>query len=78
MNVHEVSVENTPTVKLPELIDSVVNGDEIIFTQNEKQVAKLTAISNNKPQPRFGSGKGLFDMADDFDAPLDDFSEYEQ
>ena len=27
-------------------------------------------------RPVFGSGKGLFKMADDFDAPLEDFEEY--
>jgi hypothetical protein len=26
--------------------------------------------------PKFGSGKGLFKMSDDFDAPLEDFKEY--
>ncbi len=28
------------------------------------------------PTPKFGSGKGLFKMKNDFDAPLDDFKEY--
>lgn len=27
-------------------------------------------------KPRFGSGKGMFKMAADFDEPLDDFKEY--
>jgi antitoxin (DNA-binding transcriptional repressor) of toxin-antitoxin stability system len=71
MNMHEVRVENTPMVRLPELIESVISGDEIVFTQNEKPVARLTAISVNKPQPQFRSGKDLFDMADNFDEPLE-------
>ncbi len=29
--------------------------------------------SSNKKKPVFGSGKGVFVMHDDFDAPLDDF-----
>ena len=29
-----------------------------------------------KPVPQFGSAKGKIKMADDFDAPLDDFKEY--
>ncbi|MBC7528336.1 MAG: DUF2281 domain-containing protein [Chthonomonadaceae bacterium] len=32
--------------------------------------------SDEKPRPRFGSGKGIFRMAHDFDAPLEDFREY--
>jgi hypothetical protein len=29
-----------------------------------------------KPRPKAGSAKGLITIADDFDEPLDDFSEY--
>ncbi len=29
-----------------------------------------------KPRPVFGSGKGMFIMAPDFDEPLEDFKEY--
>lgn len=29
-------------------------------------------------KPKFGSAKGQFKMADDFDEPLDDFKEYMQ
>ncbi|MCU0327037.1 MAG: DUF2281 domain-containing protein [Spirosomaceae bacterium] len=31
---------------------------------------------NSKPHPKAGCMKGTFKMADDFDAPLDDFKEY--
>ena len=74
--MHEVSVEKSTTVPLPELIDSVVNGDEIVFTQNNQPVAKLIAYGQKKPRPRFGSAKGLFTMAPDFNEPLEDFDEY--
>ena len=36
-------------------------------------------FSENQPQkrtPKFGSGKGMFKMSDNFDAPLEDFKEY--
>ncbi len=29
-----------------------------------------------RPRPKFGSGKGTFEMMPDFDEPLDDFKEY--
>lgn len=29
-----------------------------------------------KPRPQFGSAKGKFVLAEDFDAPLDDLKEY--
>lgn len=72
----EVSVEKTLTIRLPDLIDSVIKGEEVIFTQNNLPIAKLVAMRQEKPRPQFGSAKGLFVMAADFDEPLEDFDEY--
>lgn len=74
--MHQVSIEKTSTIHLPDLIDSVVNGDEIIFTQNNQPVAKLIAYRGSKAKPQKGSAKGLIIIADDFDEPLTDFDEY--
>ena len=74
--MYEVSVEKTRTLQLHDLIDSVVNGEEVIFTQDDLPVAKLVAVPQAKPRPQFGSARGLFEMAEDFNAPLEDFDEY--
>lgn len=74
--MHQRLVETDSSVKLPDLIDSVVNGDEIIFTQNDRPVAKLVAVGAKKNRPQFGSAKGMFVMADDFNSPLEDFDDY--
>ena len=74
--MHEVRVEKTSSVSLPDLIDSAVNGDEVIFTQNDLPVAKLVALPRQKSRPQFGSAKGMFVMAPDFTEPLEDFDEY--
>jgi hypothetical protein len=37
---------------------------------------KDTSIDNLQKTPVFGCARGQFRMADDFDAPLDDFMEY--
>jgi len=74
--MYEVSVEKNQSIKLNDLIESVVNGEEVIFTQDNQPIAKLTAMRNGKPHPQFGSAKGLFVLADDFDEPLADFDEY--
>lgn len=74
--MYEVSVEKTQSTQLQDLIESVVNGEEVIFTQGDLPVAKLIAVRNGKPQPKFGSARGLFVMADDFDEPLEDFDDY--
>ncbi len=74
--MYEVSVEKNKSIPLHDLIESVVNGEEVIFTQNDLPVAKLVAVRNGKPQPKFGSAKGLFVLAEDFNEPLEDFDEY--
>jgi len=35
-----------------------------------------TAVQEQKKEREFGCAKGQFWMADDFDAPLDDFKDY--
>lgn len=73
--MYEVSIEKTQS-QLHDLIESVVNGEEVVFTKDNQPVAKLTAMRNGKPQPKFGSARGLFVLADDFNEPLVDFDDY--
>lgn len=74
--MYEVNIEQTKTLRLPDLIASVIEGEEVVFTQNNLPVAKLIAVEPEKPRPQFGSAKGLFTMAEDFNEPLEDFEEY--
>jgi antitoxin (DNA-binding transcriptional repressor) of toxin-antitoxin stability system len=74
--MYEVTVEKTQNLQLTDLIESVINGEEVVFTRDNQPVAKLVAVKHEKPRPQFGSAKGLFTMAEDFDAPLEDFDEY--
>ncbi|MES2464423.1 MAG: hypothetical protein V4671_28005 [Armatimonadota bacterium] len=72
--------------KLPQILEDVKRGIEIIIEQNNITVAKLgpapatpasiqTIENNEKLRPRFGSAKHrLVYMADDFEAP--DFADY--
>ena len=61
---------------LPQLIEEVKSGVHIVITKDEKPVAELSPIAKPKVKRAPGSAKGLIWMADDFDAPLDDFAEY--
>ena len=67
-------------VTLPELLDSLTPGDEVILTRNQQPVAKLVSEAPNpqpKPRPGPGLGKGMITfIAPDFDAPLEDMKEY--
>jgi prevent-host-death family protein len=67
---------------LRDLVARVKSGDEIVITEAAIPVARLSPISSPKPGKRirkrkFGTlRKHLIYMADDFDAPLEDFAEY--
>jgi antitoxin (DNA-binding transcriptional repressor) of toxin-antitoxin stability system len=63
--------------RLTELIHNLSPGDELVITENNQPVARLT---RNEPKTQWpckaGNAKGKIRMASDFDAPLDDFKEY--
>ena len=73
--MHQVSLEEAKT-QLPDLIDAAVGGEEVIIAKDPLHLVKLVPVPTTKPRPQFGSAKGLITMADDFDAPLEDFEEY--
>jgi len=62
----------TQLSKLPEEKKKSVS-DYIAFliAQSEEE-----NIGKTKPRPVFGSMKGMFKMAPDFDEPLEDFKDY--
>jgi len=61
---------------LPDLIKDVQLGMHIVITKDEEPVAEMVPIARPKPKPIFGSARGLVKVAEDFNAPLDDFAEY--
>jgi len=63
---------------LPELIDRLPPGEVLVIVRGDQPVAKLVAESPHgrcARQPGMGRDQILF-IADDFDAPLEDFREY--
>jgi prevent-host-death family protein len=73
--------EEKAGAQLAGLIDRALQGEDVIITRHEQPVMQLVPVEQpspeNKPQARFGSGKGsLIYMAPDFNAPLEDFREY--
>ncbi len=70
--------------QLARLLQAAREGEEVVITQDDLPVARLVPVNSFpsetaqtlKPSARRGSGKGLFAMAPDFDAPLEDFKEY--
>ena len=64
--------------ELPQIIEAVLHGAEIVITRDETPAVKLVPLPTAKPRPQFGSAKGLVTLSDDFDEPLEDFQEYLQ
>jgi antitoxin (DNA-binding transcriptional repressor) of toxin-antitoxin stability system len=71
-----ISIEEAQA-RLPELIHSLVPGDEVLITENDHTVARLIITRRPENTPRqLGTLKGtVLYMAPDFDAPLDDFED---
>ena len=64
--------------QLPQLLKRMVPGEELFIEQDNQRVARLIVEVALSPAARVagqGQGQVVF-MADDFDAPLDDFQEY--
>ncbi len=63
--------------KLPQLLDELTSGGEVVITRGGKPVGRLLPPELPKGVPMYGRGKGkVLYMAPDFDALLDDFKEY--
>ncbi len=60
---------------LADLVEETRGGGEIVITMDSRPVAKLVSIPA-RPQRQFGSAKGLIEISEDFDEPLEDFHEY--
>ena len=59
--------------RFSEVVQTAMLGDTIVITKENRPVVRITAIKPAKRMP--GTGKGIR-MSADFDAPLEDFSEY--
>ena len=62
--------------RLSELIDAALKGEDVIIARRNTPVVKLTAVTSRTSTPKFGMFKGRIRISDDFDAPLESFSEY--
>jgi antitoxin (DNA-binding transcriptional repressor) of toxin-antitoxin stability system len=64
-------------VTLPELLDSLTPGDEVILTRNQQPVAKLVSEAPKPRQPRkAGNCIGMIRIVADDDDHLEEFEEY--
>jgi antitoxin (DNA-binding transcriptional repressor) of toxin-antitoxin stability system len=67
--------------RLSELIHGLSPGEELVITENDQPVARLTGTTPESdadtPRRQSGTLRGtVLYMAEDFDAPLEEFKEY--
>lgn len=70
INAHDANI------KLIDLIAAVKNGEEVFIVDEDGKTFQIVQVEQFKKRRKAGSAEGLIEMADDFDAPLEDFKEY--
>ncbi len=72
----QVTIHEAKT-HLSKLIQRALDGEEIVIARGKKPVVKLVVMPEARKQRRLGGAPNLIKyMADDFNAPLADFTEY--
>lgn len=74
--MHELALKEAQT-RLAELVAEAAGGEEVVITRDDGAAFKLVPVTGTRLRPKYGSARGLIRMADDFDAPLEDFKAYE-
>lgn len=73
---HTVTIQEAEQ-RLRELLRELHSGDELVITDNDIPIAKLTLSQPPKRSPRTpGLGKGIITVVADDEEHLQDFSEY--
>ena len=64
--------------QLSELVQRALAGEDVVIARDNKPLLRLTPLTAVAGQPRVpgSAGKLVKAIAEDFDAPLDDFAAY--
>lgn len=72
----QVTIHEAKT-HLSRLIQLALDGEEVIIAKGKQPVVKLVVVPEMRKERRLGGSPDLVKyIADDFDAPLEDFAEY--
>jgi len=74
--MHQVNIHEAKT-HLSRLIQEALDGQEIIIAKGGRPLVRLEVLPEARSSRRVGGLPGLvLKIADDFDEPMDDFSDY--
>lgn len=68
--MHQIEFDEAKQ-QVESLLQAALDGDEVIITRNSEPVLKLVRVSRSDKRRRSGTAKGLIEMSDDFDQPLE-------
>lgn len=75
MKIHRIKQSELPQ-NLWGFIDAALRDEPVFIECDGKAVVRLIPLNPVFRSRKAGSAKGMIKMTDDFDAPLDDFSNY--
>ena len=61
---------------LAELMDAAMRGERVVIARDDLHAVQLVPVAPARHSRQAGSARGRITMSDDFDARLDDFTEY--
>ena len=67
--MNTVDIQQAKT-QLSRLLAEVARGEEVIISRAGTPIARLSPYTTASPRRRLGRDPGLFEVPDDFDAPL--------
>jgi antitoxin (DNA-binding transcriptional repressor) of toxin-antitoxin stability system len=73
--MHQVSLDEAKT-QSSDLIEAALKGEAVSIITDDQKAVQLVPVTIPGQRRQAGSAKGLVQMTDDFDAPLEDFKEY--
>ena len=62
---------------LSRLIQEAQSGEDIVIARGNEPLVRLVLVDSARRQRSLGWAKGQVTIAPDFDAPLDDFTDYQ-
>ena len=71
----QVTLEEAAS-RFADLVQQAAAGEEIIVTQNEQPLVKISGMRRDRPRAQAGRAKGRVWLAPDFDEPLEEFKDY--
>ena len=73
--IHQIKQSELPK-KLWNLVDAALRGEPVFIMRDDQSVVQWVPLQPASHPRKAGSASGMVKMSDDFDAPLNDFSEY--